>query len=289
MSDYPDWQADNEPMRAALARLHHLHRMTGQVVPEAKEQFFAALQDAYFLVPRHDDGTDEEDNGGRIAFYFETLDDGLMLSVFSSVADARAFFGEDHQLNRIIQSTPDFFGSIINMAEILDANGNALAGVVLDRASENSYFFDIPELVALSAGGRVLGPAQQVSIENEQIQIVAMPENSPLSPPLVAAFQEVMGESNIDDVRELWAFWLTVDGKREHLGLAIASERPEVIGQMGSLLEEKWREVGPKYAAFDLIPLVGPQEAAIRAHGTVIWRYEPPKAKKRPFWRLLKP
>ncbi len=256
-------------------------------MPEAKEQFFAALQDAYFLLPRHDaGGYDDESARQNISFYFEPLDDGVMMSVFSSVADARAFFGEDYELHRIIQSTSDFFSSIINMAETLEEGGDALAGVVLDRASEHSYFFDVPELVALSAGGRVIGPAQQVSIENEQIQIVALPENSPLSPALMDAFREVMREFNAPDIPELWAFWMTIDGKQEHLGLAVASEHPDAIAKLGPLLEEKWREVGPRYAAFDLMPLVGPQEAAIRANGTVLWRYEPPK--KRPFWRFFK-
>lgn len=289
MSDYPDWQADNEPMRAALARLHHLHRTTGQMVPEAKEQFFATLEESYFLVPNHGD-LEDENGQPSLSLVFEPIEDGLMLSVFSSVAEARAFIGEDEELHRIIQSAPDFFGTIVNMAEVLEENGDALAGVVLDRASENSYFFDVSELVALSAGGRVIGPAQQVRIEDQQLQVVPMPDPSPLSASLVRAFQEVVIENSNLGLRELWAFWMTIDGKHDHLGLALACERPDAINHLGPLLEAHWQELGPKYGAFDLMILAGPQEQAIRSRGQLLWQKQsetPPQ--KTSFWQRLKP
>ncbi|RYX85749.1 hypothetical protein EON83_05265 [bacterium] len=288
MSDYPDWQADNEQMRAALARLHHLHRTTGQVVPEAKEQFFAALQDAYILIP-HQGPNEENDLGSDsqiFSFYFEPIENGLLLSVFSTAEEARAFRGENEELHHIVQSAPDFFGSIMGMAEALDANGDVFVGVVLDRASENSYFFDIPELVSLSAGGRVLGPSQKVSIESGQMHIGPLPQQSPLTPQLSEAIRGVMNEAVPLGVRELWAFWLTIDGKYQHLGMAVVAERPDVIGHIGPLFEEQWHQFGPKYEAFDLMFMGGPQEAGIRSHGTLLWRVEPPK--KRALWPFSK-
>ena len=148
-SQSTDWQAANAPVRATLQQFHAAHKVTGEISHESVLAFYAALQNAYFLIPNAAADADSQD---QFELELEPYEDGLLLSVFSSVEQARAFFGEDHKLNRIIQAAPDFFGAIDNVARSLAQSGQRLRGVALDRASDNGYFFDASELEVLAAG-----------------------------------------------------------------------------------------------------------------------------------------
>ena len=146
-----DWQAANAPMIAALEQFHAAHRLTGEIAHETVTAFYATLQNAYLLIPNAADET-EIAGGGPLSFALELepYEDGMLLSVFSSVAQARAYFGEEHKLNRIIQAAPDFFGALENIVQSLEQNGQKLRGVVLDRASDFGYFFEPQELEILA-------------------------------------------------------------------------------------------------------------------------------------------
>ena len=146
-----DWQAANAPMIVALQQFHAAHRLTGEIAHESVMAFYATLQNAYFLIPNAADET-EIAGGGPLSFALEMepYEGGLLLSVFSSVAQARAYFGENFKLNRIIQAAPDFFGALENIVQSLQQSGQNLRGVVLDRASGAGYFFEPDELGILA-------------------------------------------------------------------------------------------------------------------------------------------
>ena len=146
-----DWQAANAPMIATLQQFHAAHQVTGEISHESVLAFYAALQNAYFLIPNAaDDANTEGGEPLRFALELEPYEDGLLLSIFSSVAQARAYFGEDFKLNRIVQAAPDFLGALPNIVRGLEADGQKLRGVVLDRASDAGYFFEPQELEILA-------------------------------------------------------------------------------------------------------------------------------------------
>lgn len=151
MNEPFDWQAANAPMLVALEQFHAAHKLTGEISHESVLAFYATLQDAYFLIPNAADETEIE-NGGPMSFALELepYEDGMLLSIFSSVAQARTFFGMEFKLNRIVQAAPDFFGAMGAIVRSLDENGQKLRGVVLDRAGKNGYFFEPEELEILA-------------------------------------------------------------------------------------------------------------------------------------------
>ncbi len=145
-----DWQAANAPMLATLEQFHAAHKVTGEISHESVTAFYAALQNAYFLIPNA--AADADAQGASFELELEPYDDGLLLSVFSSVQQARAFFGEDYKLNRIIQAAPDFFGAMVGVMRSLTESSQSLRGVALDRAGGQGYFFEPEELEVLAAG-----------------------------------------------------------------------------------------------------------------------------------------
>ena len=149
-----DWQAANAPMIAALEQFHAAHRLTGEIAHETVTAFYATLQNAYFLIPNAADEAETESSGPlSFALELEPYEGGMLLSIFSSVAQARAYFGEEYKLNRIVQAAPDFFGALGNIVQSLQANNQNLRGVVLDRASGAGYFFE-PEELEILAGAK---------------------------------------------------------------------------------------------------------------------------------------
>ena len=147
-----DWQAANAPMLAALQQFHAAHRVTGEISHESVLAFYASLQNAYFLIPNAADDAQIEDGGPlSFALELEPYEGGMLLSVFSSVAQARAFFGAAHKLNRIVQATPDFLAALPTIVQSLEQNGQQLRGVVLDRASGEGYLFEPEELEVLAS------------------------------------------------------------------------------------------------------------------------------------------
>ena len=157
MSESFDWQAANAPMWAALEQFHAAHRVTGEISYESVLMFYATLQDAYFLIPNAADEAEIE-AGGPLSFALELepYEDGMLLSIFSSVEQARAFFGAEFKLNRIIQAAPDFFGALGAIVQSLGENGQKLRGVVLDRAGGAGYFFEPEELEILAEARNAL-------------------------------------------------------------------------------------------------------------------------------------
>ena len=149
MSESFDWQAANAPMLAALQQFHGAHRVTGEISHESVLAFYATLQDAYFLIPNA--AADADAQSQTFALELEPYQDGLLLAVFSSVAQARLFFGDAHKLNRVVQAAPDFFAALENVRQSLRASGQNLRGVVLDRSSGAGYFFAPDELEVLAA------------------------------------------------------------------------------------------------------------------------------------------
>lgn len=151
MNESLDWQAANAPMLAALEQFHAAHQVTGEISHQSVLAFYATLQNAYFLIPNAADEAAVE-SGGPLSFALELepYEGGMLLSIFSSVAQARAFFGEEHKLNRIIQAAPDFFGALGAIVQSLEQNGQKLRGVVLDRSSGVGYFFEPEELEILA-------------------------------------------------------------------------------------------------------------------------------------------
>ena len=146
-----DWQAANAPMLAALEQFHAAHKVTGEISHESVLTFYATLQNAYFLIPNAADDAAIEDGGPMsFALELEPYEDGMLLSIFSSVEQARAFFGAEFKLNRIVQAAPDFFGALGAITQSLGENGQKLRCVVLDRASGAGYFFEPEELEILA-------------------------------------------------------------------------------------------------------------------------------------------
>ena len=151
MNESLDWQAANAPMLAALEQFHAAHKVTGEISHESVLMFYSTLQNAYFLIPNAADDAQIEDGGPMsFALELEPYEDGLLLSVFSSVEQARGFYGADFKLNRIIQAAPDFFGAMGAVVQNLNENGQKLRCVVLDRASGAGYFFELEELEILA-------------------------------------------------------------------------------------------------------------------------------------------
>ena len=138
-------------MIATLQQFHAAHRVTGEISHESVLAFYATLQDAYFLIPNAATDANTED-GEPLGFVLELepYEDGLLLSIFSSVSQARDYFGEDYKLNRIVQAAPDFLGALPNIVQSLENDGQKLRGVVLDRASDAGYFFEPQELEILA-------------------------------------------------------------------------------------------------------------------------------------------
>ena len=157
MQPTSDWQAANAPMIAALEQFHLAHKVTGEISHESVLAFYATLPDAYFLIPNAADDADAGGDGPlSFALELESYEDGMLLSVFSSVEQARAFFGADHKLNRIVQAAPDFLAAMPTIRQSLEQTGQKLRGVVLDRASGHGYFFEPEELDILAgAGGNI--------------------------------------------------------------------------------------------------------------------------------------
>ena len=146
-----DWQAANAPMLAALEQFHAAHRLTGDIEHETVLAFYASLQNAYFLIPNAaDDAASPGEGSLSFALELEPYQGGLLLSVFSSVEQARLFFGADHKLNRVIQAAPDCFGALGNVRQSLRENGQQLRGLVLDRSGGAGYFFEPDELQVLA-------------------------------------------------------------------------------------------------------------------------------------------
>ncbi len=158
MNEPLDWQAANAPMLAALEQFHAAHKVTGEISHESVLAFYATLQNAYLLIPNAAEEAEIE-GGGPLSFALELepYEDGMLLSIFSSVAQARAFFGAEHKLNRIIQAAPDFFGAMETIVQSLEENGQKLRGVVLDRAGVAGYFFEPEELEILASARNNLG------------------------------------------------------------------------------------------------------------------------------------
>ena len=136
-------------MLASLQQFHAAHKITGEISHETVLTFYAALQNAYFLIPNA--APDASEQSSSFALELEPYEDGLLLSVFSSVEQARAFFGAEYKLNRVIQAAPDFFGAIQEVARNLRENEQRLRGVVLDRSGGAGYFFEPDELEVLAA------------------------------------------------------------------------------------------------------------------------------------------
>ena len=149
------WQAANAPMQTALEEFHQTMERTGQLSQAALLAFYATLQDAYFLIPNASDADPNaaDDAPLQFALDFEPLEDGLILSVFSSVERARAFFGADYKLNRIIQYAPDFLAGVLEINRSLTQNGQKLLGVALDRVGGRGYFFGVLEIEVLVQAG----------------------------------------------------------------------------------------------------------------------------------------
>lgn len=149
MSQSFDWQAANAPMLAALQHFHGAHKVTGEISHESVTAFYATLQNAYFLIPNA--AADADAQSQTFALELELHEGGLLLSVFSSVAQARLFFGDEHKLNRVVQAAPDFFAALTNIVESLAQNDQSLRGVALDRSGGAGYFFEPAELEVLAA------------------------------------------------------------------------------------------------------------------------------------------
>ena len=84
MPDSFDWQAANAPMLRALQQFHTAHQATGEISHQTVLAFYASLQDAYFLIPNAAENADAQ--SPTFALELEPYEDGLLLSVFSSVA-----------------------------------------------------------------------------------------------------------------------------------------------------------------------------------------------------------
>jgi hypothetical protein len=50
-------------------------------------------------------------------------------------------------------------------------------------------------------------------------------------------------------------FWMSIDGDRPHLGLAVAPPVDEMISRIGAAIEPLWKQYSPNNSVFDILRL----------------------------------
>ena len=94
----------------------------------------------------------------------------------------------------------------------------------------------------------------------------------PATPPsdeAIAALRTAVAAAGA--TRILW-FWVSIDGDRPHLGLAVAPADDAIAARVGSAVEPLWQQHSPANPVFDVLRLGDPEiDRLIAQHGQVLY------------------
>src|SRR5690349_1975439 len=75
----------------------------------------------------------------------------------------------------------------------------------------------------------------------------------PKSPPPDGLLTYLRSAVACSGATSIYWFWMSLDGDRPHLGLAVAPNDDEIVSRIGSAVEPLWRKYSPTNPQFDIV------------------------------------
>ena len=147
-----DWESANGPLRDHLARLAHFEESGIQPAPEAFEELFRALGDAYLLIPTEGE-IENEGEGPVFSLMLRPHDafDGALVGVaFSGVLEARAFFSGEHTLHRIVVPGASLGAMINDINKALAGSDQTIGALIINPAGPHPYILRRGDFIQLA-------------------------------------------------------------------------------------------------------------------------------------------
>ena len=147
------WESANGPLRDHLARMARLADNGDEPSPEALEELLLAFGDAYLLVPTEG----EIENEGESPTFSVMLrphaafNNDLVGVIFTGVIEARAFFGAEHSLHRIVMPGVALAGMIADMNATLQEMDQVITAMIINPAGPHPYILRWSDLMNLAA------------------------------------------------------------------------------------------------------------------------------------------
>ena len=151
-----DWESANGPLNEHLARYTRFTQNGEEAPPEAIEELLLSFGDAYLLVPT--EGEIEQEGQApsfSIMLRPHTAFDGDLVGViFTGVTEARAFFGGEHSLHRIVMPGVALAGMVAELNKILAGNEQTIeqtiAAMIINPAGPHPYILRRDDLMNLT-------------------------------------------------------------------------------------------------------------------------------------------
>src|SRR4051812_1800795 len=94
----------------------------------------------------------------------------------------------------------------------------------------------------------------------------------PASRPTDAALEALRDAVASCGATTIYWFWCSIGGDTSHLGLAVAPTDNELISRIGRAVEPIWKQHSPHNWLFDILRFGNSTDAAIIAHGEILYQ-----------------
>ncbi len=144
-----DWENANGPLNDHLARFMRFSENGVEAPPEALEELLLSFGDAYLLVPT--EGEIEQDGDAPTFSIMLRPHNGfngdLVGVIFSGVTQARAFFGGEHSLHRIVMPGVALAGMVAELNTVLADSDQRIAAMIINPAGPHPYILRCADLM----------------------------------------------------------------------------------------------------------------------------------------------